>query len=192
MQDTIKIYPDGFKEILDETNSIGFNQLSDARLGSFLSTLSATKPGGRFLELGTGSGLSTAWLLQGMDENSTLITIDEDIQLVTIAKKYLGSDPRVKFNIGKGEDLILNIQENSIDFIFADTWPGKYNHIEETLLLLKKGGFYIIDDMLPQDNWPDGHAEKAANLIQYLENRGVLLLTKICWSTGIIVCTKNA
>ena len=192
MQDTIEIYPDGLKEILEDTNSIGFNQLSDAKLGSLLSTLSATKPNGSFLELGTGSGLSTAWLLRGMDQKSTLITIDEDIRLVTIAKKYLSSDPRVKFSIGKAEDLILNTKPNSVDFIFADTWPGKYNHVEETLLLLKKGGLYIIDDMLPQDNWPDGHAEKAANLIQYLENRYDFILTKICWSTGIIACTKNA
>ena len=45
--------------------------------------------------------------------------------------------------------------------------------------------------MLPQDNWPEGHAEKAANLIKYLENRNDIILTKICWSTGIIVCTKK-
>ena len=191
MEDTIETYPDRFKEILDDTNSTGFNQLSDSKTGSLLATLSATKPNGCFLELGTGTGLSTSWLLQGMDKSSTIISVDEDDKLIKIAKKYLDSDPRVTFITGKGEETILNTKQNSIDFIFADTWPGKYNHLEETLTLLKHGGLYIIDDMLPQDNWPDGHSEKSASLIKYLENRNDIQLTKIYWSTGIIVCTKK-
>lgn len=191
MKDEIELFPKGFTEISEETDKIGFNQLSDVKLGSLLSTLSATKPNGNFLELGTGSGLSTAWLLQGMDEDSSLVSVDEDNELVAIAKKHLGTDKRVKFIVGKGEEVILSAKQNSIDFIFADTWPGKYNHIEQTLNLLKNGGLFIIDDMLHQDNWPEGHAEKAANLVKYLENRNDIILTKICWSTGIIVCTKK-
>lgn len=191
MKDSVKTFPTGFQEILEETNRIKFDQLSDPLSGSLLATLSATKPGGRFLELGTGSGLSTAWLLHGMDANSLLKTIDDDENLVTIAKQYLGSDTRVNFIIGKGEELIVSTEPDSIDFIFADTWPGKYHHLEETLSLLKKGGLYIIDDMLPRDNWPNGHADKANNLINYLEARDDLLMTKMSWSTGIIICSKN-
>ncbi|CAC9536201.1 hypothetical protein [uncultured Gammaproteobacteria bacterium] len=39
--------------------------------------------------------------------------------------------------------MILNTKPNSIDFIFTDTWPGKYNHLEDTLKLLKIGGMYV-------------------------------------------------
>lgn len=186
----IETYPEYINDILAETIGTGFNQLSDAKLGSLLSTLSATKPGGCFLELGTGSGLSTAWILQGMDENASLTSVDEDERLVAIAKKYLDSDVRVKFVVAKGEDVILNTAAESIDFIFADTWPGKYNHLEETLTLLKKGGIYLIDDMLAQDNWPDGHEKKVGSLIEYLESRNDIVLTKLNWSTGVIVCSR--
>jgi len=44
---------------------------------------------------------------------------------------------------------------------------------------------------LPQSNWPDGHQQKATNLISYLEGREDLLLTKQVWATGIIVATKK-
>ena len=192
MKDSISYLPNGYKEILDATNKIKFNQLSDLKTGSLLSTLSASKPKGKFLELGTGSGLSTAWILQGMDAHSTLKTIDSDEVLLNIAKQYLGADKRVEFILGKGEDLILKIEQNTIDFIFADTWSGKYNHLDETLSLLKLGGIYIIDDMLPQDNWPDGHSEKVSALVKELENRDDYLLTKLCWSTGVVICTKIA
>ena len=191
MDDTITDFPARFSEIEDATRCIDFDQISDSLLGSFLSTLVASKSHGNFLELGTGSGLSTSWILQGMDNESKLKTIDNNGNLVAIAKKYLEADSRVEFSIGRGEELILSIEPKSIDFIFADTWPGKYNHIEETLLLLKQGGIYLIDDMLPQDNWPEGHSEKVNNLVQYLENREDIILTKLCWSTGIIICTKR-
>jgi len=192
MRDKIETYPKYFKEIMEETKNIGFDQLSDCQLGSLLSTLITSKPNSKIIELGTGSGLSTVWILEGMDNNSTLQTVDNNEQLVNIAKQYLSNDKRVKFFIENGEDLILRTQPNSIDFIFADTWPGKYNHLEETLNLLKNGGIYLIDDMLPQENWPDGHNIKANNLIQYLENRDDLNCTKLNWSTGIIICTKKS
>ena len=192
MKDTVEDFPAGFQEILEATNNIEFDQLSDPLLGLLLSTLATTKSGGRFLELGTGSGLSTAWILQGMDANSSLITIDNEEKLVSIAKQNLGNDDRVTFIVGKGEDLIIKTEPHSVDFIFADTWPGKYNHLEETLLLLKNGGIYIVDDMLPQDNWPVGHDDKANNLVRYLESKDDLQLVKMSWSTGIIICSKRA
>lgn len=192
MKDTVKHFPIGYQQILDETVKIKFDQLSDPLPGSLLATLSASKPNGRFLELGTGSGLSTAWILHGMDVHSSLTTIDNNEELVAIANRYLGNDQRVSFVVGQAEELINNTEPESIDFIFADTWPGKYHHLEETLALLKSGGLYIIDDMLPQDNWPDGHADKASNLVQYLEARDDFLMTQIGWSTGIIICTKRA
>jgi hypothetical protein len=75
--------------------------------------------------------------------------------------------------------------------IFADTWPGKYFELEKTLALVKVGGYYIIDDMNPTDDWPEGHAEKATALIDQLEARADFLITKMNWSTGIIICTRN-
>ena len=191
MIDTVEVIPHAYSKILEATNSLDFDQVSDVKLGSLLSTISATKPNASFLELGTGSGLSTAWLLHGMDSHSSLKTVDNNEELMAIAVQYLGEDRRVEFIIGEGEELILGTETNSIDFIFADTWPGKYHHLDETLSLLKKGGIYLIDDMSPRKNWPEDHGIKAKNLIQYLEHREDLLLTKIDWSTGIVICTKK-
>jgi hypothetical protein len=45
--------------------------------------------------------------------------------------------------------------------------------------------------MLPQPNWPAGHQEKAINLIDILEKRADLILTKQVWATGIIIAVKK-
>lgn len=57
--------------------------------------------------------------------------------------------------------------------------------------MLTLGGLYIIDDMLPQPNWPVGHQEKATQLIRTLEERRDLSLTKQAWSSGIIIAVKK-
>jgi predicted O-methyltransferase YrrM len=47
--------------------------------------------------------------------------VDNNEELVCIAKKYLADDKRIELFVENGEDLILRTKENSIDFIFADT-----------------------------------------------------------------------
>ena len=94
-------------------------------------------------------------------------------------------------SIGKEGSRIRTVSDEKFDLIFADTWPGKYQNLDELLGLLSIGGLYIIDDMLPQPSWPEGHVKKAADLIDYLDDRTDLHLTKMNWSTGIIVASKN-
>jgi predicted O-methyltransferase YrrM len=174
-----------------DTATSGFAMASEPQTGSLLRTLAATKPAGAFLELGTGTGLCTAWILDGMDRRSALTTVDNDDTVLTIAKRHLGNDPRVTFQLSDGGRFLETLLGRTFDFIFADTWPGKYDHLDEALALLKPGGLYVIDDMLPQANWPVGHHLKAATLISLLEQRADLVLTKLSWASGLIVATKR-
>ena len=57
---------------------------SDLYTGSLLKTLVASKKSCRILELGTGSGLATSWILQGMDKNAHLITVENNPALMEI------------------------------------------------------------------------------------------------------------
>src|SRR5205085_1277758 len=68
--------PIALRAILDR--SAAFAMPSEPRTGAMLRMLAATKPGGRLLELGTGTGLATAWLLDGMDRDARLISVDVD------------------------------------------------------------------------------------------------------------------
>ncbi|HEY8928491.1 MAG TPA: class I SAM-dependent methyltransferase [Mucilaginibacter sp.] len=191
MEEIRQKYPSAYNAIKVATEASGFTMPSEVLTCSLLKTLAATKPGGKFLELGTGTGLSTTWILDGMDESSTLISIDNDETLLNIAKENLGVDKRLKLICADGGDWIKQNASQKYDFIFADTWPGKYLLLDEVLDMIGKGGIYIIDDMLPQENWPTGHAEKATDLISYLDSREDLILTKMGWATGIVIITKK-
>jgi predicted O-methyltransferase YrrM len=183
--------PKTYIDIDKATKSSGFTMASDVLTCSLLRTLAASKPSSKFLELGTGTGLSTSWILDGMDNDSTLISIDNDPLFLEIAKNNLGSDNRLNLIISDGGKWIEENRGQKFDYIFADTWHGKYLLLDEVLSMLTKGGLYIIDDMLPQPNWPEGHQEKAIKLVTYLEAREDLLLAKQVWATGIIIAVKK-
>jgi len=76
--------PEVIAAIWADTRASGFNMASEPRTCSLLRTLAASKPSARFLELGSGTGLSTAWLLDGMDARSRLTTVDNDKSLLSI------------------------------------------------------------------------------------------------------------
>ncbi|MGO4495700.1 O-methyltransferase [Paenibacillus sp. 2RAB27] len=175
-------------QILIEANDIGFNLSCDSHTGSLLMTLAASKRNGRFLELGTGVGSSTAYILAGMDSKSSLITVEFDEKLQDIAKKYLSVDERVQFYLGDAGEYITKTYDQRFDIIFADTYPGKYTYLNETLELLNIGGLYVIDDLLPVDE--DDDDPKMEELVRSLENRLDLIITKLNWSTGLIIATK--
>jgi len=190
-QSNILDQPKLYREIQAKSKEIGFTMPSDIYIGTLLKTLIASKPKSRILELGTGVGLSLVWMIDGLDTESKLISVDNDPELIKIANQFFGTDSRVELVCEDGAVWIKNYNGEKFDLIFADAWPGKYSEIEEVLDLIKIGGFYVIDDMKTQPNWPDGHQEKVDQLIAYLENRKDFTLTKMDWSTGVIVMTRK-
>ena len=160
-------------------------------MGSLLKTLVASKPGGRFLEIGTGTGLATCWLVDGMDHNSQLISLDNDPKVLAIAQKTFQKDSRVKFHCIDATQWLTNYKKAPFDLIFADAWPGKFSHLDQTLALLKTGGIYIIDDLLPQDNWPEGHQKKVHDLIKTLLTKKDFTHTQMDWATGVMILVRR-
>jgi len=182
--------PAGIPGILRDTEALRFGMASESRVGALLAALVASKPGGRFLELGTGTGHGTAWLLAGMDATSVLETVDSDPDVVAVAQRHLASDTRVTFHVIDGADF-LRRSSNQFDLIYADAWPGKFSQLDEALSLLRPGGIYVIDDLLPQPNWPDGHAPRVPALIDDIERRAEFVTVRLAWASGLMLVVRR-
>jgi predicted O-methyltransferase YrrM len=182
--------PKHYKNIQKASDAIQFSMPSDLQTGSLLRTLVASKPNGSFLELGTGTGLSLAWFMEAIDNQSIVISIDNSETYISIARAHFGNDSRLQLICEDANLWIKNNPDKKFDLIFADAWPGKYETLEATLALVKTGGFYIIDDMRQQPNWPAGHEDNVERLVNHLHTRKDIRLTVMNWSTGIIIVTK--
>jgi predicted O-methyltransferase YrrM len=190
MNETLSL-PAPLDAILKESDGIGFTMTSEPKTGSLLRALAASKPGGRLLELGTGTGVGTAWLLAGMDAEARLETVESDPRALEIARRHLGSDPRVTFHPIDGAAFLQRSPPARFDFVFADTWPGKFTHLDLALGQLRTGGIFVVDDLLPQPNWPDGHAIKVSELIADLDRRQGFLAAKVAWASGLMVLVRT-
>jgi predicted O-methyltransferase YrrM len=184
--------PRALAAIQARTAELNFDMASEPRTGALLQMLAASKPGGRFLELGTGTGIATAWILSGMDSASTLISIDTDEQLQAVAREALCHDARLKLLSHDGAAFLWRQPKKSFDLVFADAIPGKHEALDEALAIVKPGGYYVIDDMLPQPNWPEGHAEKVPALIDRLAADPRFVMLPLVWSSGVVVLVRKS
>lgn len=182
--------PPRYERILARSQDIEFPMNSDVLTGSLLRTLAASKPGGAILELGTGCGVGTSWLLDGMDSSSSLISIDTERRYQSIAAEELGADPRLTLLLQDGGAYLSGCYRR-FDLIYADAWPGKYSHLDDALRLLEPGGIYVGDDMLPQPNWPDGHGATADALLARFDRLEGFAVTRLAWSTGLILAVRR-
>jgi predicted O-methyltransferase YrrM len=183
--------PATLPRILSRTAALRFEMASEDRTGALLRTLAASKPGGRFLELGTGTGVSTAWVLDGMDAASELISVDVNLSFQQAARDTLGADPRLTFVIDDAVDFLERQPAASFDFVFADALRGKYEGLDHALRVVKPGGMYVIDDMLPQSNWPDGHGSRVLALLDTMAAHQDFQITPMAWASGLLIAVRK-
>ncbi|SFN36003.1 O-methyltransferase [Xenorhabdus japonica] len=177
--------------IAEKTKELGFDMASDHASGALIKLLVSSKPKGNILEIGTGTGTATAWMIEGLCPESTLTTIEQDEKLLNVAKEALGHDERVNFVLADGLEYLKKQPKQAIDLIFADTVPGKYHYLEETLSLLKPGGIYIVDDMHPQEDWPEDHYSFAMSALTALKNIKGFNKAGLSYSSGLILMTPE-
>jgi len=173
------------------TETLGFDMASVPETGALLRALAASKPGARVLELGTGTGIATCWLLDGLDDKGRLVTVEINPVVQQVAKIDLGYDPRISFVEEDAVAFLRHAPQAAFDLIFADALPGKFSELDDALSLLADDGVYIVDDLLPQDSWPEGHAPKVPAFIENMKSRDALEVEYWEWSSGILLAQKS-
>lgn len=182
--------PTKLLQLLERTREIGFTIASEPGVGALLRVLAASKRGADFLELGTGTGIGTCWILDGMDEESRLTTVDSNLEVQQTARDLLGEDPRVLFVHQDGADFLRGSNPESYDLVFADAIPGKFECVEEALSSVRIGGFYVVDDTIPREEWPEGQEARLKPRLESLANDRRFVCVPIEWSSGIVVAVR--
>ena len=168
----------------------GFTMSSDNVVGRLLAVLVSTKPGGSMLELGTGVGHGTAWLRWGLTGEAHLTTVERDRELLDVARAVLDDD-RIEFVCADGADWLTQYAGPPFDLVFADTWPGKITHLDETLALVSYAGMYVVDDLTPQPTWPPGHAADITRFRDALRRRDDFRSVDLDAGTGMLIATRT-
>lgn len=139
----MRLPPPKLGEIEAETEALGCARRLDTRLGVTLRTLACSKPGGVFLQAGTGSPELSAWLLDGMDITSRLITVVTDHGLSAVTSKFIGDDIRVAVHSQELLEFLTDIRSHQIEMIVLDGVTEQQATVRAALELLAPGGMLV-------------------------------------------------
>jgi predicted O-methyltransferase YrrM len=123
--------------------------------GRFLAMLAAGCS--RIGELGTGTGVGTAWMASSMPATCTLVTAEIDEQRAAAARELFADDLRV--TVVTGEALAAISVGGPYDLLFSDCKADR----EMLIDLLAIGGRVVMDDITPLELLPDDSPFKQAD-----------------------------
>lgn len=188
-----KTTPKQYENIIKKSREIHFEMYSQEDLGILLRFLTASKKEAHVLELGTGTGLSLSLILEGLGKKGKVVSVEKEAQYLELANSFFGEDKRLKL---VHQDAHLWVNENKdaqFDLIFADTWAGKFTELETVLDMVKPGGFYVIDDLNHQTDWPPGHQDKVILLLEKLKCQTDFYTLPLDMGSGFMVlCRKRS
>ena len=185
------VLPEPVRLAAERAERAGFAMSCDPGAGSLLAVLAAAVPAnGRVLELGTGTGAGTAWIVHGLRERDDVevVTVEIDAATAALAAQYR-CPPQV--GLLTGDALEVTRRAGRFDLIFADAQGGKWEGLDATVAALRPGGQLLVDDMTPGEFADEHHARKTAEVRSRLLGHPDLVSVEIAWSSGLILSTRR-
>jgi predicted O-methyltransferase YrrM len=178
-------------DLVDKIQSVGARAgwllSSESQTGALLRTLAATKPGGRFLEVGAGIGVGSAWLLAGMDAGARLTTVEVAPNVAAVCRDLLKHDDRVTVITADATEWLAAYDGEPFDFAFVDTTVTKFDRRDLVFRHLNDGALFVADDLLPQDKWTEAHHPRVERFRREILAEPDLVTTLVDWASGLAI-----
>jgi demethylmenaquinone methyltransferase/2-methoxy-6-polyprenyl-1,4-benzoquinol methylase len=168
----------------------GFSLSCDPAVGRLLAVLAAQLPAGsQVLELGTGAGVGTAWLVSGLLPRTdvTVTTVERDARTAALAAQA-GWPGFVEPQVGDALDVLA--EGGRFELIFADAPGGKWDGLDRTIAALRPRGLLLVDDMAPAPDWPAEQHTRQAEVQRTLLTSPLLTSAELPCGSGMILSTR--
>jgi predicted O-methyltransferase YrrM len=121
-------------------------------VGSYLASLVAITGAQSIVEIGTGLGVASQWLLHGSSE-ANLTTIEKDVDHVQTAKDLMLASgiasARVRVISGNASDILPRMNEGTYDVVVINaTGKGTLEFVRHALRLTRPGGLVVLTHAL--------------------------------------------
>lgn len=121
--------------------------------GAALRLVAAAGNAKSVVEVGTGIGVSGAWLLRGMRPDGVLTTIDVEPEYQRVARRLFAaagfSPSRTRIITGRALDVLPRLADGVYDVVFVDHDPCEYaGAVAAASRLLRPGGVLLLGKAL--------------------------------------------
>ncbi|MDX2025644.1 O-methyltransferase [Microcella sp.] len=164
---------DGIRAARAQSLELGIEPVSPAT-GAHLAVIAAALRAESVIEIGTGTGVSGLWVLQGAPD-ALLTSIDIEADHHDVARRHFteaGYAPsRVRLITGRALEVLPRMNEASYDLVLIDADAGSIaDYLEHALRLVRPGGAVLI----PHALWRDTVADPAKRDGVTAELRGII------------------
>ncbi|HEX7186697.1 MAG TPA: O-methyltransferase [Actinomycetes bacterium] len=169
--------------------------------GAALALIAAASGAKAVVEIGTGAGVGSIWLLRGMRPDGVLTTIDVEPEHHRAARETYAEagipSNRVRLISGRALDVLPRLTDGAYDLVFCDADKQEYpGYLEQALRLLRPGGVVAFDNALWHDRVADPtQRDEDTTAIREL-GRAVrederLTSAMLCSGDGLLVAVKT-
>jgi predicted O-methyltransferase YrrM len=174
------------KKLADEK---GFMNSCSDEVGRLLSVLVGQIKEGKILEIGTGYGVGSSWILSAIAPAVEFISVDNSKEKIDEITNTLMHN-QVEFYYGDWKEVI---SKGPFQFIFADAASAKTFEGELLFNILNTGGMLLMDDFTPEEYFPEEWKGKPDKVREFWLNHKELIATEIYLTpkTSVILATKR-
>jgi len=169
--------------------------------GAALAMIAAASGAKAVVEIGTGAGVGSIWLLRGMRPDGVLTTIDVEPEHHRAARETYTEagvpSNRVRLISGRALDVLPRLTDGAYDLVFCDADKQEYpGYLEQAIRLLRPGGVVAFDNALWHDRVADPtQRDEDTTAIREL-GRAVrederLTSAMLCAGDGLLVAVKT-
>jgi predicted O-methyltransferase YrrM len=183
-------YPLAVGEAKTRANALQFRMSCTDEVGRLLAVLSgAVAQGGRILEIGTGVGVGTAWMVAGLNgrRDVNLVSLEID-SVLSDAARSLALPDHVEILTADALEALPAL--GMFTFIFADAAAVKYQNIDLVLQALRPGGLLLIDDLTATPDASEQQGAEKSELRRRLLNNPELCAVEMDWASGLVLTSK--
>jgi predicted O-methyltransferase YrrM len=121
----------------------------DPTTGALLRLLAAAAQARAVVELGTGAGVSSLWLLRGMRSDGVLTTVDPETEHQRLARQSLVEagfgTGRVRLITGEALAVLPRLSDRAYDLVFCDAVKAENSdYLAAATRLLRPGGLVVF------------------------------------------------
>lgn len=143
----------------------------DPATGAALRLLTAAVGAKAVIELGTGAGVSSLWLLSGMRPGSVLTSVDAELEHQRLAKASLAeagvASGRARLIHGRALEVLPRLSDGAYDMVFCDANRSENgDYLDAALRLLRPGGLILFAGALGGGRVADSSARDADTVAQ--------------------------
>ena len=148
-----KLLPPGdvFATAMEEYAAKRNVPIADREVAAFIEITARASGAKRALEIGMAIGYSVVHLARGMGDDSLIVTIEPNDEMINVAGDYIeltGFNDRVRIERGKALDVMPRLKE-TFDLLFIDAVKEEYKqYLDLGLPKLRSGGVVIVDNLL--------------------------------------------